>query len=87
MGPPPIPLNAPTAHLDQPVQSGLSLGPGAGPETIPALAPAPTANPDLIAFAPYLPTLELMTSLPGASTATRNFVRYLRSSIPIDTPQ
>lgn len=87
MGPPPIPINAPTARPEEPVQSGLSLGPGVGPETIPALSPAPTTNPDLIAFAPYLPSLELMSSLPGTSTATRNFVRYLRSSIPIDTPQ
>src|SRR5688500_5559091 len=71
MGPPPIPINAPTAHPSEPVQSGLSLGPGPGPESIPSLAPQAGPNPDLIAFAPYLPTLELMTSLPGASTATR----------------
>lgn len=87
MGPPPTPINAPTSRPQEPVQSGLSLGPGPGPETIPSLTPTPTANPDLIAFAPYLPSLELMSSLPGTSTATRNFVRYLRSSIPIDTPQ
>lgn len=31
---PPIPLNAPTALPDEPVQAGLSLGPGAGPEAI-----------------------------------------------------
>lgn len=82
---PPIPLSAPSTRPNEPVQAGLSVGPGPGPESIPSLNPA-TPNPDLIAFAPYLPALELMTSLPNTSTATRNFVRYLRASIPIDTP-
>lgn len=83
--PPPIPLSAPSTRANEPVQAGLSSGPGVGPESIPAIAPN-QPNPDLIAFAPYLPALELMTSLPNTSTATRNFVRYLRASIPIDTP-
>lgn len=81
MAPPPVPLNAPTSRPSEPVQSGLSLGPGAGPDSIPALAPnAP--DPDIIQFAPYLPALELMTSLPGASSAVRNLVRRLRGAIP-----
>ncbi len=83
---PPVPLGAPSQRPGEPVQSGLSLGPGAGPESISALNPA-TPNPDLLAFAQYLPTLELLTSLPNASTATRNFVRLLRSSLPIDMPR
>ena len=84
-GPPPVPIGAPTSRPGEPVQSGLSLGPGAGPEAIPSLNPN-TPNPDLIAFAPYLPALELMSSLPTTSTATRNFIRFLRASLPIDTP-
>lgn len=32
--PPPIPLSAPTSRPAEPVQSGLSLGPGPGPESI-----------------------------------------------------
>lgn len=81
MAPPPIPLSAPTARPNEPVQAGLSLGPGAGPDSIPSLAPnAP--DPDIIQFAPYLPALELMTSLPGASSAVRNLVRRLRGAIP-----
>ncbi len=86
-GPPPTPLSAPTTRPDEPVQSGLSLGPGAGPESIPALA-FTLPDADLLAFAPYLPALELMTTLPNASSATRNFVRRLRSQIPASaTPQ
>lgn len=34
MGPPPIPLSAPTQRPSEPVQAGLSLGPGPGPEAI-----------------------------------------------------
>ncbi len=80
-GPPPTPLSAPTTRPGEPVQSGLSLGPGPGPESIPALASS-MPDADLLAFAPYLPALELMTTLPNASSATRNFVRRLRSAIP-----
>jgi hypothetical protein len=84
MGPPPIPLGAPTARPSEPVQAGLSLGPGPGPEAIPAIAPVTGPDPDLIALAPYLPALELMSTLPTASSASRNFVRRLRGAIPPD---
>ena len=82
MGPPPIPLNAPTGRPQEPVQSGVSLGPGAGPDSIPSIAPQPGPDPDVIQFAPYLPALELMTTLPGSSSAVRNLVRRLRGAIP-----
>lgn len=81
MGPPPIPLGAPTQHPGEPVQNGLSLGPGVGPDAIPSIAPnAPDA--DTLKFAQYLPALELMTSLPNASSSVRNLVRRLRGAIP-----
>ena len=82
MGPPPIPLNAPSSRPTEPVQSGLSLGPGAGPDSIPSIAPQAGPDPDVIQFAPYLPALELMTTLPGSSSAVRNLVRRLRGAIP-----
>lgn len=81
-GPPPVPINAPSSRTSEPVQAGLSLGPGAGPESIPSLAPQTGPDPDLLNFAPYLPSLELMSTLPTASSATRNFVRRLRGAIP-----
>jgi hypothetical protein len=78
--PPPTPLSAPTTRPTEPVQAGLSTGPGPGPEAIPALnINAPDA--DLIQFAQYLPALELMTTLPGTSSAVRNFVRRLRGAV------
>lgn len=88
LGPPPVPLAAPSARPSEPVQSGLSLGPGVGPDAIPALnAPAPGPDPDLINFIPYLPGLELLSTLPTASSATRNFIRRLRGAIPPDIAQ
>lgn len=85
LGPPPPPINAPTSRPSEPVTAGLSLGPGPGPEAIPSLAPTSNApDPDLINLIPYLPGLELLTTLPTASSATRNFVRRLRGAIPPD---
>lgn len=81
-GPPPPPLNSPSARPGEPVQSGLSLGAGPGPEGIPALTPNPGPDPDLINLAPYLPGLELLSTLPTASSTTRNFVRRLRGALP-----
>lgn len=84
MGPPPVPLSAPSARPSEPVQAGLSTGPGPGPESIPSLAPQTGPDPDLISLAPYLPALELMSTLPTASSASRNFVRRLRGAVPPD---
>lgn len=81
MGAPPVPLAAPTQRPGEPVTSGLSLGPGPGPEAIPSLAPA-GPDPDILQFAQYLPALELMTTLPNASSAVRNLVRRLRGATP-----
>lgn len=78
-GPPPIALGAPTQRPGEPVQSGLSLGPGPGPNSIPALS-APSIDPDIATFAQYLPALELMTTLPDTSSAVRNLVRRLRGA-------
>lgn len=81
---PPIPLSAPSTRPNEPVQAGLSLGPGPGPDSIPAIAPnAPDA--DTLAFAKYLPALELMTTLPGATSTVRNLVRRLRGAVPPGT--
>ena len=85
MGAPPIPLAAPTQRPGEPVTSGLSLGPGPGPEAIPALAPE-AVDPDIANFAPYIGGLEQLANLPNASSATRNLVRRLRSAIPPEMP-
>ena len=83
MGPPPVAINAPTARPGEPIQAGLSTGPGVGPEAIPAIAPA-GIDPDIAQFAQYLPALELMTTLPNTSSAVRNLVRRLRGATSPD---
>lgn len=71
-------LSAPTERPDEPFTSGLSMGEGPGPEV---LGPEdPGTDPDLQSAAEYLPILELMSSLPGASVATRNFIRRIRGA-------
>lgn len=77
----PVGLVGPTERPGEPVTSGLATGPGAGPE---ALNPAPdAASQEIKTWAGYLPTLEFLASQPGSSQSTRNFVRRLRSTMPI----
>lgn len=73
-----IPFNAPTQEPDVPVTNGAALGPGAGPEAL-GIPNAPSE--DLRALLGYLPVFEFMASQPGASSASRNLVRQLKSMI------
>ena len=41
MAPPPIPLSAPTARPNEPIQAGLKSGPGPGPSVAPSSIPDP----------------------------------------------
>lgn len=86
-GPPPGGMGdllRPTERPDEPMTAGMSLGAGPGPEALGQMFQDP-AKQDLMAFAPYLPTLELLANLPESSVETRNFVRRLRGSMPLDT--
>lgn len=73
------PFNRPTDRPGEPVTAGLPIGPGAGPE---AMGMGDSTQEDLRTLAPYLPTLELLTSQPGSSVTTRNLVRRLRGATP-----
>lgn len=77
----PVPLVAPTNRPGEPVTTGLASGPGAGPDqgTDPQTL-------DVLAWKPYLPALEFMASQPGATMSTRQFVRRLRSLVPVTPP-
>jgi hypothetical protein len=46
--------------------------------------PPPPVDPDVLAIARYLPTLEARASMPGASMAMRALVLRLRGSLPPD---
>lgn len=73
-----IPFGAPTQEPGVPVTNGAALGPGAGPEAL-GIPDAPSE--DLRALLGYLPVWEFMASQPGASSASRNLVRQLKSMI------
>lgn len=80
--PTPLAAPGPSRFPDQPVTHGLAMGPGGGPESIPGLVAGRPTDPDLVAFAPYLPALELLANQPAASVAMRNFVRRVRGAMP-----
>ena len=73
------PFGRPTDRPGEPLTTGISSGPGAGPE---ALAAFSRPDPELENLRPYLPTLELLASQPNASPSARMFVRRLRGSMP-----
>lgn len=75
------PLTAPTSRPDEPVTTGLPVGPGAGPEAIPPVGRT-GPDPGAVAMAPWLPMLELHAVRPGASATLRQFVRTLKASLP-----
>lgn len=70
-------------YPDRPITHGLSTGPGAGPEILGMHGGNPE-DADLRDMAIYLPALEHLAGMPGASVATRNFVRRLKGSIPTE---
>lgn len=76
-------FNRPSEYPDRPITHGLSSGPGGGPE----LMGNSIGNPedaDLRDMAVYIPALEHLAGLPGATVSTRNFVRRLKGSVPIE---
>lgn len=78
--PSPALLTQPTVRPDEPLTAGMGLGPGPGVEAV-----APVVRPmqaDIVGMAKFLPMLEALANQPDASSATRNFVRRLRGTMP-----
>lgn len=76
-----LPFDRDTERPDEPVTTGVPVGPGAGPEVL-AEMPMQEREQDIAALAPYLPVLELLASQPNSTASTRNFVRRLRGGMP-----
>jgi hypothetical protein len=73
-----VPMSAPTQRPDEPVQSGMAGGPGAGP----AVPPPSQIDPqDAERLRSYLPVLIVLASSPDASPATKQYVRQLRGEL------
>ena len=75
-------LYAPTERPQEPVTTGIAMGPGAGPEVMGQAAPM---SADDMAFRAnimdYLPVLSYVASLPNTSPETRKAIRQLRDSL------
>jgi hypothetical protein len=65
---------------DEPLTSGMALGPGPGLESlgIPKKSADLSAR-DMTAMGPYLPALEAAANRPGVPPSFVRFVRYVRS--------
>ena len=77
---PVTPLYAPTQRPDEPITTGIPMGPGAGPEVLGINNNVDTEE-DRARMVSYLPALEVMAASPSSSQAFRNYVRQLRANL------
>jgi hypothetical protein len=75
-------LGAPTERPNEPITSGIPMGPGPGPEALGRQSFADQKLSDLQALADYLPQFERYANTPGSSNMMKSFVKYLRSQTP-----
>lgn len=73
------PLYAPSQRPDEPITSGIAMGPGPGPEALAMDRNARQMDADIVAR--YMPALDAMASSPDAPTSFRIFVRNLQGNL------
>lgn len=75
-------LYAPTQRPDEPITTGVGIGPGAGPEVL-GMMQQPTEDDTQFRaqIMEYLPVLSYVSQLPSASPETRKAIRQLRDSL------
>lgn len=78
--PPVTTLTAPTMNPQEPVTTGIPVGPGAGPEAL-TLPKNEDTDIDRQRLMSYLPALENAALSPNSSQAFRNYVRVLRTNL------
>lgn len=66
-------LDAPTQFPNEPITTGLSVGPGAGPQR-------DTRMVETAALQRYLPLLELYIDQPDTPNSVRSLFRYIRGA-------
>lgn len=81
---PSIGLGRPSDRPDEPITAGIDMGAGPGSDSLDLSAyPTPgasTTDPDLAEAVRFLPTLEMVASLPGSTVSFRNYVRRIRGA-------
>lgn len=76
-------FGSPTENPDEPVTAGAPIGPGVGPEAM-GLIPMDQQiqGKDLELMKAYLPYLEWVANQPGASAASKAYVRQIKVMMP-----
>ena len=74
------PLFAPSQRPDEPITSGIAMGPGPGPEAL-GISASEDTEEDRIRLLSYLPALEAAALDPNSSQAFRNYVRLIRANL------
>lgn len=76
-------FGAPSQNPNEPVTAGSPMGPGVGPEAM-GLVPMDQQiqGKDLEMMRAYLPYLEWVANQPGASAASKAYVRQIRVLMP-----
>lgn len=74
------PLFAPSQRPNEPITTGIPMGPGAGPEVLGINNNVDTLE-DKERMISYLPALETIAASPNSSQAFRNYVRMLRANL------
>ena len=70
-----------TQRPDEPITTGINMGPGAGAEVL-AGGPAPEDDTNFRAtIRAYMPVLSYISSLPSTSPETRKAIRQLRDNL------
>lgn len=72
----PVPLSAPTQRPEEPITTGVDMGPGAGSEALMINQPADDTNFRATIKA-YLPVLTYISGLPNTSPETRKAIRQI----------
>ena len=75
-------LGAMTERPNEPITTGIPLGPGAGPEVLGKVDSSEKNIQDLQALADYLPQFERYANSGSSSNMMKSFVKYLRSQTP-----
>lgn len=76
-------IDRPTEFPSEPVTAGSPSGLGPGTDAARVAVP-PLNDTDRTLMASWMPMLELLAGQPGASVATRNTIRQMRSQLPPD---
>lgn len=81
LGPPVVPLSAPTQRPNEPVTAGLMSGPGPGPEAIPGSAPDPQGDLET-----YLRALYSKFPLEGIGEMLEELIESRQRMAAVTTP-